>query len=124
MDSDSDRGILALGEDIVCRQESKAVGTDIIHGGRIFRIRIFELDGAGIVQIHTGGETGAYLIIDKNEQVYYLRRCFTIIYLCSPILIARLSVKVKKPTSTDNLTVKKCLCFIVAIVKILYAIKW
>ena len=41
MDSDSDRGILALGEDIVCRQESKAVGTDIIHGGRIFRIRIF-----------------------------------------------------------------------------------
>lgn len=54
MDSDSDRGILALGEDIVCRKESKAVGTDIIHGGRIFRIRIFELDGAGIVQIHTG----------------------------------------------------------------------
>ena len=43
MDSDSDRGILALGEDIVCRQESKAVGTDIIHGGRIFRIRILNL---------------------------------------------------------------------------------
>ena len=54
MDSDSDRGILALGEDIVCRQESKAVGTDIIHGSRVFRVGIFELNGAGIVQIHTG----------------------------------------------------------------------
>lgn len=43
MNSDSDRGILALGENIVCRQESKAVGTDIIHGGRIFRIRILNL---------------------------------------------------------------------------------
>ena len=67
MDSDSDRGILALGEDIVCRQESKAVGTDIIHGGRIFRIRIFELDGAGIVQIHTGVFTA---VIDPGTGIY------------------------------------------------------
>ena len=67
MDSDSDRGILALGEDIVCRQESKAVGTDIIHGGRIFRIRIFELDGAGIVQIHTGVFTA---VIDPGSGNY------------------------------------------------------
>ena len=66
MDSDSDRGILALGEDIVCRQESKAVGTDIIHGGRIFRIRIFELDGAGIVQIHTGVFTA---VIDPGSGI-------------------------------------------------------
>ena len=66
MDSDSDRGILALGEDIVCRQESKAVGTDIIHGGRIFRIGIFELDGAGIVQIHPGVFTA---VIDPGSGI-------------------------------------------------------
>ena len=53
MDRDNDFCIFALGEYLVCSQESESVGTDIFHGSCIFRIGIFELNSTGIIQIHT-----------------------------------------------------------------------